>query len=86
MIRLRTHRLVRTCAIGGNLHLAGICACLDARAKANFFYVFKIHVSERKMIKVVIKIKVDKRENYALHVCFLLPTVVGIPERPAIFE
>ena len=40
MIRLRMHRLVRTCAIGGNLHLAGICACFDARAKANFFYVF----------------------------------------------
>ena len=36
------------------------------------------------MTKVVIKIKADKRENYALHVCFLLPMLVGIPVRLAV--
>ena len=30
------------------------------------------------MIKVVVKIKDDKHENYAQHVCFLLPTVVRL--------
>ena len=44
MIRLHMHRLICTCAFGGNLHLAGICAWQEF-AKANFFYGFKIHVS-----------------------------------------
>ena len=36
------HRLIRTCPIGGNLHLAGTCACFDAHAKADIYYGFKI--------------------------------------------
>ena len=42
MIRLRMHRLIHTCPFGGNLHLAGTCACFDAHAKADFLYGFKI--------------------------------------------
>ena len=42
MIRLRVHRLICTCAFGGNLHLAGICSCFDAHSKAEFFWGFKI--------------------------------------------
>ena len=62
-------RIWRESAFGGNLCMLR-CACqanffFDARAKANFFYGFKIRVSWRKMITVVIKIKVDKCENYA---------------------
>ena len=42
IIRLRMHRLISTCPFGGNLHLAGTCACFDAHEKADFLYGFKI--------------------------------------------
>ena len=47
MIRLRMHRLIHMCPFGGNLHLAGTCACFDAHAKADFLYGLKYHKDDK---------------------------------------
>ena len=47
MIRLRMHRLIRTCPFGGNLHLAGPARALTRMRKQTFSMFLKYHKDDK---------------------------------------